>query len=192
MVKVFVITSIVGLDSQLPVHWRLVKFPDSTQRDGEFYHELLGYTDVHYYVDIARYGYQAESERNAFYPLWPTLLRCGRVLTGQTFLVGMLLTNLLSLVGFLIFYQLCREESGKRCAGLALLLLICWPTGFFFFDSLYGISFSVSFCRFVLCPSTRTDALGRPVCIPAAFMQSRRIFDPYPLGLPSLGTKTAM
>jgi Gpi18-like mannosyltransferase len=44
----------------------------------------------------------------------------------------MLLTNLLSLVGFLIFYQLCREESGKRCAGLALLLLICWPTGFFF------------------------------------------------------------
>lgn len=132
MVKVFVITSIVGLDSRLPLHLRLVKFSDSTQRDGEFYHELLGYTDVHYYVDIARYGYQAGNERNAFYPLWPLLLRCGRALTGQTFLVGMLLANLLSLAGFLIFYQLCREESGKRCAGLALLLLICWPTGFFF------------------------------------------------------------
>ena len=78
--------------------------------------------------------------------------------TGQTFLVGMLLTNLLSLVGFLIFYQLCGKNWQAVCrAGSASPHLLA--------DSFFSIPirnlFSVSFVGLPM-PSGTDRCAGSP------------------------------
>ena len=63
--------------------------------------------DAAHYLHIAEQGYAPGSPSCAFYPLWPFLIRtCAPVFGGSLFWTGIILSNLLSLAGFFLFYRL--------------------------------------------------------------------------------------
>jgi hypothetical protein len=89
--------------------------------------------DAEHYLLIAAQGYEVGSSRCAFYPLFPLLIRCASIVTGGSQLVvGMVLSNLLSLVGWLVFFAMVRRRFGESTAILALTLLVAFPGSLFF------------------------------------------------------------
>lgn len=101
---------------------------------GEFAWRTLATWDAQYYLAIAERGYTSLPEAaRAFYPLWPLVIRATAPFVGGDFLLAALLvSNLCSLIGFLLFYRLLCKQTDDEQADLALLLLLAFPTGFFF------------------------------------------------------------
>ncbi len=76
----------------------------------------------------------------AFYPLWPFLIRLGSYLFGGSYLIaGLVLANLLSVLGVLVFYYLVFVTRSPREAEAATLLLLAYP-GSLFFSFIYSES----------------------------------------------------
>lgn len=89
--------------------------------------------DGQHYLFLAGNGYGAGQESNAFYPLWPGLIRAGSFLTGGSLLVSaLLLANLLFLLGALLLHATVEERKGRRAANATVLLLATFPGGIFF------------------------------------------------------------
>jgi hypothetical protein len=89
--------------------------------------------DAVHYLKLALEGYTKGSPSDAFYPLWPALIRAGAFLTaGNVFASGLLLGNLISLAGFVLFYRLVERHHGRAAAGLALAFLLAFPGAVFF------------------------------------------------------------
>jgi hypothetical protein len=66
--------------------------------------------DGAHYLDLAKLGYRPGDSSCAFYPLWPHLVRWVAPLTGGNLVVaGLLLANLFSFVGALLFYRLAKR-----------------------------------------------------------------------------------
>ena len=74
--------------------------------------------DGAHYLELAKLGYRPGDSSCAFYPLWPHLVRWVAPLTGGNLVVaGLLLANLFSFVGALLFYRLAKrggEPSPSR------------------------------------------------------------------------------
>lgn len=88
--------------------------------------------DVNHYLHLAEQGYVPGAQSNAFYPLWPTLMRWTSAVTGTSTLVaGYLLANLLALLAGLGFHHLARARVGEEAADRSLLLLLAFPGAFF-------------------------------------------------------------
>jgi hypothetical protein len=69
---------------------------------------------------------------NAFYPLWPLLIRLFSVFTGGSHLIaGLILANAFSLVGWCLFYEVARRRFGGRVALWGLVFLIAYPGSLF-------------------------------------------------------------
>jgi len=66
-------------------------------------------------------------------PLWPFLIKAFSYLTlGNHLIAGLILSNVFSLIGFCLFYQLAREDCGERVANVALALMLAFPGAIFF------------------------------------------------------------
>ena len=77
---------------------------------------LMGW-DAHHYLYLAREGYAEGRASNAFYPLWPLLIRLGSFFTfGDLAASGWLLANLFSVLGAMAFYQLVVRLRGEKVA----------------------------------------------------------------------------
>jgi hypothetical protein len=89
--------------------------------------------DAQHYLQIAAEGYRPGSLSNNFYPLWPMLIRAASPLFGGDGLAAALvLSNLFSLGGVLLFYALVVERRGEATADAAVLLLLAFPGAIFF------------------------------------------------------------
>ncbi len=89
--------------------------------------------DAAHYLFLSEEGYEATVSSCAFYPLWPTLMRGGALLTGGNHLIaGMILSNLFSLFGWIIFYRCTKSRFGKEVAKYSLALLIIFPGSLFY------------------------------------------------------------
>lgn len=93
--------------------------------------------DAEHYLYLSCHGYGPGVRSVAFYPLWPLLVRALAPLAGgDHLLAGLVLANLLSLAGWVLFHRLCARRFGERTADLALTLLVAFP-GALFFQFLY-------------------------------------------------------
>lgn len=100
--------------------------------------------DGGWYMHIIQNGYSAtpiaeEQANYAFFPLYPMLVRfTGDTFGGEYVLIGVLLSNIFTLIGILYFYKLSeriflsRKNDAKKLAFSSTLLLICFPTAFLF------------------------------------------------------------
>ena len=94
--------------------------------------------DGAHYLELAKLGYRPGDSSCAFYPLWPHLVRWVAPLTGGNLVVaGLLLANLFSFVGALLFYRLAKLKVGECNARWALAFLLAFP-GALFFQFIYS------------------------------------------------------
>ena len=93
----------------------------------------LGAWDAAHYLILSERGYEAGSHSCAFYPLWPAEIRAASVLSfGRPLLAGMVLANILSIVALLMCYKLLAREYGDLVGRRSLVLLLAFPSAFFF------------------------------------------------------------
>lgn len=91
--------------------------------------------DSQHFLFLSQNGYQRvppdQAPFNAFYPLWPWLIRAFAGATPHAHLLAaLLLSNLLSLLALLLFHRLVRLDHGEPAADAALVLLLSFPSAF--------------------------------------------------------------
>ena len=110
---------------QTSIHWPRNATPKLTSHFSTW--------DGAHYLFLSEVGYQKDSPSCAFYPLWPMLIRAASQLTFHNhFLAGILLANLLSLIGVVLFHHFVTLHHGRQTANLALTLLLAFPGALFF------------------------------------------------------------
>lgn len=92
--------------------------------------------DSGWYDSIVRNGYHlrapGEMSNVTFFPLFPLLWKLVQIITPfKGFTAALLLTNALTVSGFLLFYRWTMEAWGKAVALKALIALALFPTSFF-------------------------------------------------------------
>ena len=90
--------------------------------------------DGEHYISIAQNGYG--NGEQAFFPLYPLLIRSVSQLINNSILtyavVGMLISNLSFLIALIGLYKLVSLDYKKSIAKLTVLLLLLFPTSFYF------------------------------------------------------------
>lgn len=96
--------------------------------------------DAEHYLHLSECGYESGAASCAFYPLWPLAIRAGSVLTKHNRVIsGVILANLFSLIGFLLFFDVVSDYFPKDVAVWSLTFLISYP-GALFFQFVYSES----------------------------------------------------
>lgn len=101
------------------------------------------------YVEIARSGYQYPNY--AYFPLYPLLISLGRkfLLELRSLQVGLLISNISLFLSLFFLYKIARVDFEKKIAWKSLVLLLVFPTAFFYgtvyADSLYLLLSTASF-----------------------------------------------
>lgn len=95
---------------------------------------LLGGWDAHWYLRIAQHGYQTDTAGIAthhsdfvFYPLLPAIMHLGSLTSSSPFLWGVVASNVVFLIGLVVFHTLTEDRSGVRIANLATWVLAFSP-----------------------------------------------------------------
>jgi hypothetical protein len=89
--------------------------------------------DGNHYLYLSEMGYQPGAISNAFYPLWPICIRLGSWLfLGNYFASALVLSNLFSLAGWLLFHRFVWDYHSEKVADLATLFLLAYPGALFF------------------------------------------------------------
>lgn len=90
--------------------------------------------DGDYYLKIAIHGYQ--SLTHSFFPLYPLFAKYLAMPLGANFssivVAGLIISNLSFLVSLFIFWRLIRMDYSEKTAFLSLILLLVFPTSFYF------------------------------------------------------------
>jgi len=103
----------------------------------------FGNFDGVHYLRIAQDGYMAANSQ-AFFPLYPLLIRFLNIFPKSTtldtsiytdpsyFFTGFILANILFIFALYFFYKLVRMDFGERIGYLSLILLLVFPTSYYF------------------------------------------------------------
>lgn len=86
------------------------------------------YWDSAHYISIAKQGYQFPQQ--AFFPLWPLLIKIFSYLVGF-FNAAFILPFVFGLTAFILFYLLATKLIGRPFAKLALVLFASFPSTMF-------------------------------------------------------------
>lgn len=84
-----------------------------------------------HYLNIAENTYRAADLIQAFFPIFPLLIRGLNLVINNYLLSGLILSNLMLLVMMFLFYGLFVPQLGEKKTGLALILLLIFPSSFF-------------------------------------------------------------
>jgi Gpi18-like mannosyltransferase len=90
--------------------------------------------DTGFYLSIAEEGYVADGVQFpsvAFFPLLPLLIRAVNLLTGDTLVAGLIVSNLAMCCAAILFYRLVLEEFDVKTAGRAVWYMLIFPAAFF-------------------------------------------------------------
>ena len=94
--------------------------------------------DAPHFLFLSEVGYVPGATSCAFYPLWPFLIRAGSWLTGGNhFVAGLILANLLSFIGILLFHRLVRLRFDKPLADWSVVFFLAAP-GTLFLQFIYS------------------------------------------------------
>src|SRR3989344_4457862 len=103
----------------------------------------FGNFDGVHYLRIAQNGYDAQFSQ-AFFPLFPLLIRLLNLFPKNLalnteiyvdpsfFFTGIVLPNIIFLLGLILFYKLIRVDFSTKIAFGSLILLLSFPTSFYF------------------------------------------------------------
>jgi hypothetical protein len=93
----------------------------------------LSLWDGGWYDRIARTGYGLKSEKAAFWPLYPMVLRVGHDLTHLDYrVIGVLTSNAAFLAALILLHRLVKLDFGPHIASHTVWLLALSPVAFFF------------------------------------------------------------
>jgi hypothetical protein len=139
--------------------------------------------DAGYYLFLSDKGYKSGDSACAFNPLWPFLVRWSSVFAGGSHLVGgIVLANVLSMAGFLLFFDVAAMRFGASAAKLGLVFLLAFP-GSLFFQFIYS---EPLFFFLVMLLWWGLDRRRYPVAAAAAFLlplsRSVGVFALLPIG----------
>lgn len=101
----------------------------------EFFPRVWNRWDSLWYLKIAEFGYQihgTDINSIAFFPLYPLLIRWFGFIVGDLKWAALLVSNLTSIAGLVMFYHLARFEFGKSVAYISTLSFLLFPTAYFF------------------------------------------------------------
>jgi hypothetical protein len=88
--------------------------------------------DAEHYLQIARSGYGGPGPHNAYYPLYPALIRAATPLfLGNALLAAIVLSTLLGSIAMLAIHDLVLRRADERVANVTVLLLCAQPAAFF-------------------------------------------------------------
>lgn len=88
--------------------------------------------DAQHYLSLAMHGYMSNLASDRFFPLFPLLIRIFSPVTGYL-LGGIIVANIASLIGCIYFYLFTKDFfQNEKVAFISLLVLLCFPTTFFF------------------------------------------------------------
>jgi len=90
---------------------------------------FANFDGVHY-LGIAQIGYMGFEQ--AFFPLYPVVVRGGSLLTGSYLVSGFLVSLIFFWFGLNVFYKLVRLDYKEDVVRWAVLFLALFPTSFFF------------------------------------------------------------
>ena len=108
------------------------------------YAEIWARWDSEWYLLIADHGYDSHdyfkdmgggrylrSDAAKFFPLYPWLIRASSILTQNSVVAGILVSNLAAIIFLYYFYQLAQHLLGSENAAQAALFYVFFPTSFF-------------------------------------------------------------
>ncbi len=104
--------------------------PHSNVFSGNFFQSLSNWDGGHF-LGIAEHGY-SEKFQYAFFPLYPLLTGFLGRITKDYLLAGDLISVTASFFGMQFLYKLVELDFDKEKAKKVILLLVCFPTSFFF------------------------------------------------------------
>jgi hypothetical protein len=118
-----------GLVVMPDVDHTLRPFPENLLLDGWFR------WDAGHYFAIAQDGYQpipdSVQQRTNFWPFYPLLVRVADWGVGNTFIAGLLVSNLALLCSCIMLYRWTHRRFGQDVATRTITLLLCFPFSFF-------------------------------------------------------------
>jgi hypothetical protein len=94
--------------------------------------QLLETFDSQHYLHLSVYGYQRGATTIAFWPLWPACIFVGRLFGLTPLLSALLMSTVFSIAGLIVFHRLAALDLGESGADVALLVLLAYPTAFYF------------------------------------------------------------
>ena len=93
----------------------------------------FGNFDGVHYLRLAQEGYTNLQFTQAFFPVYPILIKLVSFVTVGNFLIaGLLISNISFFFALLLFYKLIREQYNQNIALWSSIFLISFPTSFFF------------------------------------------------------------
>lgn len=105
-------------------------FPHSDKFSNNFWQNLANWDGGHY-LGIAEFGYR-EKYQYAFFPLYPLLIKAVSSLT-QNYLASSLLISIISsFLAIHLLFDLIRLDFDKKIAEKVVLILLMFPTSFYF------------------------------------------------------------
>jgi hypothetical protein len=87
--------------------------------------------DGSHYLYLAEQGYSAGHPSNAFYPLYPLSIRAVSLITGDSLVAALLISNLASAAGLWLLYAFVQRRFSRVTAWRTLVLFLAFPTAFF-------------------------------------------------------------
>ena len=133
-------------------YWRLATFviallavplitlrPDFTRVESRFeiWHvfDMWANFDGQHYLDIADYWYGVfpHTDKNyAFFPIYPALIRGVNLITQNSLLSGLIISNLAFVFALFYLFKLLKLDYSTKISNLTVLVLLFFPTSFFF------------------------------------------------------------
>jgi hypothetical protein len=96
--------------------------------------------DAAHYLFLSEVGYAPGVASDAFYPLWPLLIRwLAPLFRGSHLLSGLILANVLSTGAFVLFHRIAARRFGEEIANWSLVFLLIYP-GSVFYQFIYSES----------------------------------------------------
>src|SRR3989344_4720309 len=97
-----------------------------------YYIWAFGNFDGVHYLRIAQDGY-AYQFTQAFFPLYPILIRIVSFITfGNLLIAALLISNSAFFVGLVLFYKLIQKNFSEKTAFWSVIFLLAFPTSFYF------------------------------------------------------------
>lgn len=96
---------------------------------------FANFDGVHY-LRLVLYGYEGSQYSQAFFPLYPILIKY-LSFGGNYLLSGLFLSNMLFVCGTYAFYELLKIDFNDKVSFKSIILLLAFPTAFYF-GSLYS------------------------------------------------------
>lgn len=104
--------------------------PHSGKFSDNFFQSFANWDGGHY-LGIAEYGYK-EKFQYAFFPLYPVLIKGVNSILQNYLLSGILISILSTFFALHLLYKLVADDFDKKVAEKVILLLLFFPTSFYF------------------------------------------------------------